>query len=73
MFKFINGFVKEINEYKFFILNFIKYELKLRYKNTFLGVLWVFLSPLLYFLVLGFVFSFVIRGGIKNYKLFFVH
>ena len=72
MLKFTKGFIKEILEYKFFILNFIKYELKLRYKNTFLGVLWVFLSPLLYFLVLGFVFSFVIRGGIENYKLFFL-
>jgi len=63
---------REIHEYRYFLLNFIKYELKLRYKSTFLGTAWVFLSPLLYFVVLSFVFSFVIRGGIENFKLFFL-
>jgi len=64
--------VRDIKKYKFFLVNFVKYELKLRYKNTKLGFLWVFLSPLLYFALFAFIFSFVIRGGMKNYKLFFL-
>ena len=72
MIKFYRGFIGEILEYRYFLQNSIKYELKLRYKNTILGVLWVFVSPLLHFIILGFVFSFVLRGGIENYKLFFI-
>lgn len=72
MVKFLKKLIKDILDYKYFLRNFVKYELKLRYKSTILGVLWVFVSPLLHFLILGFVFSFVIRGGIENYKLFFL-
>ena len=72
VFRFFARLSREVHAYRFFLMNFIKYELKLRFKSTFLGTAWVFLSPLLYFVVLSFVFSFVIRGGIENFKLFFL-
>ncbi len=45
-------------------------EIKARYKNTFLGFLWIFINPLIQMLVMGFVFSLVFQFGIKNYYLF---
>ena len=72
MTRFFREILSQVSQYKYFLLNFVRFELKVRYKHTFLGGVWVVVSPLLYFLILGFVFSFVIRGGLENYKLFFI-
>jgi len=43
-------------------------ELKVRYKKTILGFLWIILNPLLLMSIIGFLFSFFIK--IPNYYLF---
>jgi lipopolysaccharide transport system permease protein len=45
-------------------------ELKLRYKNSFLGFIWSFLEPLLIFAVLYLVFTHLLGSGIKFYPLY---
>lgn len=45
-------------------------DVKLRYKNSFLGFVWTFLEPLLMLAVLFFVFTNVIRSDIENYQLY---
>ncbi len=45
-------------------------EIKARYKNAVLGFLWIFINPLIQMLVMGFVFSFIFRFGVKDYFLF---
>jgi len=47
-------------------------ELKVRYKNTILGYAWSILNPLLFALVLFFVFKVIIRIQVENYLLFLV-
>lgn len=49
-----------------------KKELKVRYKNTYLGYLWSLLNPLAFALVLVFAFKLVMRIPIENYALFVV-
>lgn len=45
-------------------------DIKLRYKNSFLGFFWSFLEPLLILTVLLFVFSHVIKSTIESYPLY---
>lgn len=45
-------------------------DVKLRYKNSFLGFVWTFLEPLLMLTVLFFVFTNVIKSEIDNYPLY---
>ncbi|OGK15918.1 hypothetical protein A2774_02705 [Candidatus Roizmanbacteria bacterium RIFCSPHIGHO2_01_FULL_39_12c] len=42
-------------------------ELKVRYKNTFFGFLWVVINPLLQMLVIGFIFPLFIKEPVDNY------
>ena len=45
-------------------------DIKLRYKNSFLGFFWSFLEPLLILTVLLFVFSYVLKSTIESYPLY---
>ena len=69
----LNKFVKEISEiysFRHLLFNLIKSDIKLRYKNSFLGFLWHLLNPLFYFGILALVFSQIIRIQMENYVLF---
>lgn len=52
------------------LLELTKKELKIRYKNTYLGYLWSLLNPLVHAAVLFFAFKLVVRIPIENYALF---
>jgi len=45
-------------------------DLRVRYRGSVLGYLWSMMNPLLYMLVLGFVFSHIMRFKIENFSLF---
>ena len=47
----------------------VRRELKVKYRGTFFGYLWSMLNPLLFMLIISFVFSHLMRG-IQNYSLF---
>jgi ABC-type polysaccharide/polyol phosphate export permease len=42
-------------------------ELKIRYKHTILGFLWMVLNPILQMLIIGFVFRFFMKEPVQNY------
>jgi len=48
----------------------VKTEIKVKYKNSFLGLLWSMLSPALTLVVFTVVFSFFLRNGIPNFVIF---
>lgn len=54
------------------LLELTKKELKVRYKNTYLGYLWSLLNPLALAAVLFFAFKLVMRIPIEHYALFVV-
>ncbi|MEN8097809.1 MAG: ABC transporter permease [Chloroflexota bacterium] len=54
--------IRELFEYRFLILNLVKRDLKVRYKNSVLGVAWSMLNPLGMMLVFTVVFT-VLAGG----------
>lgn len=64
------GRFAEIYSYRTMIWSLVKRDLKGRYTDSFLGVLWNFLNPLLQLLVYTFVFSKVMRAGVEDYYMF---
>jgi ABC-type polysaccharide/polyol phosphate export permease len=64
--------LKELWTYRELIYNLVARDLKVRYKNSVLGVVWSWLSPLLMMLIFTFVFGVLWeREDIPNYHIFF--
>lgn len=73
MVRSINGFLYEISElarYKELLRNLVVRSLKVRYKRSFLGFLWVMLNPLLMMLILSMVFSEIFKVSTKDYTIY---
>jgi ABC-type polysaccharide/polyol phosphate export permease len=63
----------ELYSYRELLKNLVIRDLKVRYKNSFLGILWSLLNPLLMTLVFTIVFTLMIPGGgQENYPVFFM-
>lgn len=59
--------------YRYLLSNLVKRDLKVRYRNSFLGILWSLLSPLLMMLVFSLIFAKLIpREDIRQYAVFFL-
>jgi ABC-type polysaccharide/polyol phosphate export permease len=59
--------IKEFFRYRFLVLNLVSRDLKVRYKRSVLGFVWVMLSPLLTMGVLVIVFSSIFRFNVPHY------
>ena len=56
--------------YRELLLNLVRKELKVRYKNSSLGFLWSMLNPLMYLVVFYVVFQLVLKAGIPFFPVF---
>jgi len=63
----IHEFV-EVVKYKEFLRNLVMRDIKVRYKRSFLGFLWVMLNPLLMMLIMNMVFSGLFNVATRNYS-----
>jgi len=61
---------RELLKYRYLVRNLISRDLKVRYKRSVLGFVWVMLNPLLMSLVLTVVFSHILRFSIQHYSVF---
>ncbi len=61
--------VRDIWNYRELLVNLIRRELKVRYKDSVLGFLWTLLNPLLYLMVFSVVFGFILRSNVPRYGL----
>ena len=57
----------EILKYKEFLRNLVTRDIKVRYKRSVLGFIWVMLNPMLMMLILNMVFSGLFTVSKKNY------
>jgi ABC-type polysaccharide/polyol phosphate export permease len=57
----------QIVKYKELLRNLVTRDIKVRYKRSFLGFLWVMLNPLFMMLILTMVFSGLFKVSVKNY------
>ena len=65
-------FFKELYNYREFLKTSIKKEFRGKYKKSFLGVLWSFLSPLFQVLIYSLVFPFILGNRIENYTVYLI-
>ncbi len=61
---------KQIYAYRELLKTSVKKEIRGRYKNSFLGVIWSFLNPLLQIAVYAIVFPLILRNTQENYVIF---
>ena len=62
--------IQGIWRYRELLLNLVRKELKVRYKNSSLGFLWSMLNPLMYLVVFYVVFQLVLKAGIPFFPVF---
>lgn len=63
---------RELYHYRYLLQNLIVRDLKVRYKNSALGVLWSLLNPLLMAVVFSMVFKRAFGGDLRQYYVFFL-
>lgn len=64
--------IKEIIRYRELLRNLVIKDIKVRYKRSVLGFLWVMLNPLLMMLVLNIVFSELFKVSTPNYTAYLI-
>lgn len=64
--------IRKLFSYRELIVSLTKKELKVKYRGSVLGFFWSLLNPILTMLVYTFVFSIVLRGGIKEFAIFLI-
>ncbi|MGD8626710.1 MAG: ABC transporter permease [Anaerolineae bacterium] len=63
---------EELIRYRELMKNLVIRDLKVRYKNSALGVLWSLLNPLLMTLVFTFVFTIMLETDLEDFAVFFL-
>ncbi|NKI24250.1 ABC transporter permease [Paenibacillus dendritiformis] len=66
----MNKNIRNFLKYKDLLLELIKKDIKLKYRNSFLGILWSMLNPLLMMVVLTIIFSTVFNNHINNFPVY---
>ncbi len=65
--------LKELWAYRNLVYNLVSRDLKVRYKNSLLGIIWSWLNPLLLMLIFTLVFGILLkRQDIPNYHILFL-
>lgn len=65
--------IRELLQYRYLLHNLVVRDLKVRYKNSILGVAWSMLNPLLMMLVFSLVFGVLSpNNAIRDYSVFFL-
>ena len=60
---------KNLYNYRELLKTSVKKEVRSKYKNSFLGVVWSFLNPLLQIVVYAIIFSLILKNKQENPKL----
>lgn len=64
------NFFQNLYNYRELLKTSIKKEVRSKYKNSFLGVLWSFLNPLLQIIVYAIIFSLILKNKQEHYAIF---
>ncbi len=59
-------------QYKDLLYNLVSRDIKVRYRKSFLGMLWTVLNPLLMMMVMTIVFSTLFKSTIENFPIYFL-
>jgi ABC-2 type transport system permease protein/lipopolysaccharide transport system permease protein len=62
--------IKTFQNYRALLWEFVKKDIKLKYRNSVLGIVWSMLNPLLVMIVLTFIFSNLFKNKIPNFPVY---
>lgn len=62
--------VKTFSKYRNLLVELVKKDIKLKYRNSYLGVIWTMLEPLLTMIVLTLVFSKLLGKGTRDFPVY---
>ncbi|NLZ83061.1 MAG: ABC transporter permease [Clostridiales bacterium] len=62
--------IENFNKYRFLLVELVKKDIKLKYRRSYLGILWTLLEPLLTTTVLTFVFRELLGKGGRDYPVY---
>ncbi len=63
-------FVQNFKKYRFLLGQLIEKDIKLKYRNSYLGIIWTMLEPLLTMIVLTLVFSRLLGKGTQDFPVY---
>lgn len=66
----MNKYIQVYKNYKYLLYEFVKRDIKVKYKNSTLGILWSMFNPLLTMIVLTFIFSNIFKNSIPNFPIY---
>ena len=64
----MNKYVKNFARYRYLLIELVKKGIKLKYRRSYLGLIWTMLEPLLTMIVLTIVFGHLVK--VTDYILF---
>lgn len=64
--------MRDVWRYRELLMNLVRKELKVKYKNSILGFLWTLLNPALQIIVYGFVFGVLFKSAVPMFAIFFI-
>lgn len=62
--------IETFYQYRSLLWEFVKRDIKLKYRNSVLGIIWSMLNPLLIMVVLTFIFSNIFKNSIPNFPVY---
>lgn len=66
--KYFQGF----NQYRYLLSLKITHEIRAKYKNSYLGILWSLVNPLFQMVILSIVFSTIFKTSVQNFPLYMI-
>ena len=69
---FRHRFLLNFSKYRFLLLELVKRDIKVKYRNSILGIFWSFLNPLLYMIVMTIIFGTLFSRSITNFPVFYL-
>jgi len=65
-------FIVNFQKYQFLLTQLVKRDIKVKYRNSVLGIFWSFLEPLLFMIIMTIVFSFIFKRAIPNFPVYYL-
>ncbi len=66
----MNGIIKNFMHYRHFLAENVKKDIKLKYRSSYLGIIWTLIEPLLEMIVLTFIFGTLFGNNDKSFPVY---
>lgn len=66
----IKAYLNSFYKYRTLLFEFVKRDIKIRYRRSVLGLLWTLLNPLLSMIIITIVFSTLFKNNIENFPVY---